>query len=91
MQKYNDKWKLNRVMGHQILSEATSKAYVPYQEVESVAMLVGFLDRPNHFREHMRRFTTSLTTQMTFGFRVVREDDERVEKLFRVCFEVDNL
>jgi hypothetical protein len=47
-------------------------------------MLSGFLERPELFLYHIKRYTTSLTTQMIFGFRVPREDDPLPKMLFYV-------
>ncbi|KUI74337.1 Isotrichodermin C-15 hydroxylase [Cytospora mali] len=47
-------------------------------------MLVGFVERPEMFIDHVKRFTTSLTTQMIFGFRILTEDDPLPKKLFNI-------
>lgn len=59
-------------------------AYVPYQDLENKAMLSGFLERPDLFLDHIKRFTSSLTTQMIFGFRVLKEKDPLSTELFYV-------
>lgn len=48
-------------------------------------MLLGFLDTPGDFVEHLRRYTASLTTQMTFGKRTTSVHDTRFTKAFDVC------
>lgn len=57
-----------------------------YQDLENKSMLVGFLETPQLFIDHLRRYTSSLTTQMTFGFRVTDAGDRDVQKMFYVCF-----
>jgi len=47
-------------------------------------MLMGFLDDPNDFFNHIRRYTTSLTTQMDFGFRMKTMEDPRAKQMFDV-------
>lgn len=59
-------------------------SYVPYQDLENKAMLSGLMDRPDLFLDHIKRFTTSLTTQMIFGFRVLKERDPLSKELFYV-------
>lgn len=73
-----------RKLAGQVLNMTVSKVYIPYQDVESKAMLVGMLDRSDLFIDHVRRYTASLTTQMTFGFRIVNEEDPTVKKMFYV-------
>lgn len=41
-------------------------------------MLQGLLDSPEQFVMHIRRYTTSLTTQMTFGFRTISNTDPKM-------------
>lgn len=69
---------------HQILSISAARTYVPYQDLENKAMLLGFLDTPGDFVEHLRRYTASLTTQMTFGKRTTSVHDTRFTKAFDV-------
>lgn len=73
-----------RKLAHRLLNVKVAGSYVPYQDLENRAMLLGFLEEPNHFIDHIRRYTTSLTTQMTFGFRTVTIEDERFKEMFDV-------
>lgn len=76
-------------MAHQlarrILNVSVARTYVPYQDLENKAMLLGFLQSPGDFINHLRRYTASLTTQMTFGFRTVNMHDPRFKEAFDVC------
>lgn len=45
-QKYGEPWKTIRKVAHRILNVKVSKTYVPYQDLESKAMLVGILEKP---------------------------------------------
>ena len=71
---------------HQILSVSAARTYVPYQDLENKAMLLSVLESPNNFIEHLRRYTASLTTQMTFGFRTTSIEDRRFKQAFDVCY-----
>lgn len=77
-------WRMVRKLAHGILNVKISRTYVPYQDLEVKAMLMGFLDNPNNFLNHIRRYTTSLTTQMAFGFRTAASDDEDLLSMFEV-------
>jgi hypothetical protein len=69
-----------------VLSVSAARTYVPYQDLENKAMLLGVLENPNNFIEHLRRYTASLTTQMTFGFRTTDIGDPRFKQAFDVCY-----
>ncbi len=68
------------------LNITASRTYIPYQDLESKAMLLGFVERPSAFMDHIRRFTNSLTTQMIFGFRTTETDDPKLMQLYSVRF-----
>ena len=48
-------------------------------------MLLGLLESPHDFIDQLRRYTASLTTQMTFGFRITSIQDVRFKQAFDVC------
>ena len=73
-----------RKLAHRILKIETVRTYVPYQDLENRAMLVGMLDDPSNFMDHLRRYTASLTTQMTFGFRTTSIQDLNFKEAFDV-------
>lgn len=76
-----------RKLAHRILNVSVARTYVPYQDLENKAMLVGILDSPHDFFEHLRRYTASLTTQMAFGFRAVSTQDPRFQEAFNVSLQ----
>ncbi|KAI5866017.1 cytochrome P450 [Durotheca rogersii] len=78
----NGTWKGVRKLLHLILNVIAARSYVPYQDLENKAMLMGLLESPNDFINHLRRYSASLTTQMTFGFRTVTMDDPRIKQAF---------
>ena len=73
-----------RKLVHNNLNIKAARTYVPYQDLENKAMLLGFLDRPNQFVDHIRRYTNSLTTQMVFGFRTTSTEDPKLKQLYHV-------
>ena len=73
-----------RKLGHRIMKLETVRTYVSYQELESKAMLLGMLEDPSNFIDHLRRYTASLTTQMTFGFRTTSIQDPKFKEAFDV-------
>lgn len=73
---------------HNSLNIRTAVAYIPYQDLENKDMMVGFLDDPGDFLQHVRRYTNSLTTQMVFGFRTTSKDDPRLLRFFKVCVPI---
>ena len=73
-----------RKIAHRVLNVKVARSYVSYQDLEIRAMLVEFLEEPHKFIDHARRYTTSLTTQMTFGFRTTKIDDPRFKEMFDV-------
>jgi cytochrome P450 len=71
-----------RKIVHNNLNIKAARSYVPYQDLENKAMLVGLLEKPDLFVDHIRRYTNSLTTQMIFGFRTTSIDDPKLKQLF---------
>lgn len=69
---------------HTTLNIKSAVAYIPYQDLENKDMLVAFLDDPSNFMQHLRRYTTSLTTQMVFGYRTTSKNDPRLLQFFEV-------
>ena len=67
---------------HNHLNIRSAKTYIPYQDLESRHMLLGFLQQPDRWDAHLHRFTNSLTTQMVFGFRTTDIDDPKMHQLF---------
>ena len=70
---------------HNILNIKAAVTYVPYQDLENKVMLEGFLDQPDDFLAHIRRYTFSLSTQIIFGYRAPSSEDPNLKQLFWVC------
>lgn len=73
-----------RKLAHRVVKIETARTYVPYQDLENKAMLLDMLDDPDNFIDHLRRYTASLTTQMTFGFRTTSIQDPKFKEAFDV-------
>lgn len=71
-------------MLHNTLNIKTAVVYVPYQDLENKNMMLGLLERPDDFVQHLRRYTSSLTTQVVYGFRTTSTEDPRMLQFFRV-------
>ncbi|RYC64326.1 hypothetical protein CHU98_g1868 [Xylaria longipes] len=77
-------WTTARKLAHRILNTTAARSYVPYQDLENKAMLLGFLESPSDFIDHLRRYTASLTTQMAFGFRTASIHSPRFKEAFNI-------
>ena len=73
-----------RKLAHSLLNIRVARTYVPYQDLENKAMLMDLLESPAGYYDHVRRYTTSLTTQMDYGFRLKTMDDPRAKSMFEV-------
>ncbi|KAJ4340770.1 hypothetical protein N0V95_007412 [Ascochyta clinopodiicola] len=80
--EYGETWRLLRKIVHNSLNIRAARTYVPYQDLENKAMLMGFLEKPDLFIDHIRRYSNSLTTQMIFGFRTSSIDDPKLLQLY---------
>lgn len=56
-----------RKMAHGLLNTSVAKSYGTYQILENTQMLRDMLHTPDDFLEHIRRYSNSLTTSMTYG------------------------
>ncbi|KAH8728171.1 cytochrome P450 [Phaeosphaeriaceae sp. PMI808] len=82
-QEYGSTWRMIRKIIHNSLNINVSRSYVPYQDLENKAMLVGLLETPALFVDHIRRYSNSLTTQMVFGFRTTSINDPKLLQLYQ--------
>ncbi|KAL7623161.1 hypothetical protein AAE478_006842 [Parahypoxylon ruwenzoriense] len=82
LMKYGETWRMVRKLVHNNLNVKAARTYVPYQDLENKAMLLGFLEQPVQFIDHIRRYTNSLSTQMLFGFRTTSIEDPKLKQLY---------
>ncbi|PSN66267.1 cytochrome P450 [Corynespora cassiicola Philippines] len=80
--EYGPTWRMIRKTIHNHLNIKAAKSYIPYQDLENRQMLLDLLERPNRWKDHLRRYTNSLTTQMVFGFRTQDVDDPKMHQLY---------
>lgn len=80
---YGPTWRMLRKMIHELLNIRRSISYVPYQDLENKQMLYELLTQPDGFLDSIRRYATSLTTSMVYGWRIKSLDDPRMVQLFR--------
>ena len=69
-------------MTHQLLNITVAPNYMPYQMLENKQMLNDLLDTPVNFLEHIRRYTSAITTSMVFGWRSSTYNDPNVQQFF---------
>lgn len=82
LMEYGSTWRMIRKIVHNSLNIKVAKTYVPYQDLENKAMLMGLLEAPELFIDHINRYTNSLTTQMIFGFRTTSIHDPKLKQLY---------
>ncbi|OQV03623.1 hypothetical protein CLAIMM_08642 [Cladophialophora immunda] len=81
-QGYGPTWRTYRKMIHGLLNVSAAKSYVPYQMLENRQMLHQLLADPEHFLQHIRRYSNALTTTMIYGWRTPTYEDDKMKQLF---------
>ncbi|KAK8051995.1 hypothetical protein PG993_003380 [Apiospora rasikravindrae] len=84
---HGDRWRVIHKLFHAILNVRAATAYVPYQDLEAKRLMCGLLDEPDLWIDHVRRFTTSLVTQMVYGVRTASIHDPKLRRLYDVIDE----
>ncbi|KAI1119690.1 putative cytochrome P450 [Nemania abortiva] len=79
--------KIRRIM-HDLLNVNSAKAFGPYQALENQQMMYDILNDPNNFVQHVHRYSSSLMTATTFGFRVSTFKDPHFKELLEVLDEI---
>jgi cytochrome P450 len=82
MMKYGQTWRMVRRIMHDLLNIKAAQAFQPYQILENQQMMFEILEDPDNFVDHVRRYSNSLMTTTTFGYRVPTSDDPHFKKLF---------
>ncbi|KAL3426703.1 cytochrome P450 oxidoreductase [Phlyctema vagabunda] len=86
--QYGSDWRKIRKASHALLNSNTAIKYQPIQDFESKQLLVDFLDTPENFYEHNRRYSASVIMLVTYGYRLPTWDDPLVKEIYEV---LDNL
>ncbi|KAK8118834.1 uncharacterized protein PG998_003460 [Apiospora kogelbergensis] len=81
---HGDRWRVIHKLFHVILNVRAASSYVPYQGLEAKRLLGGFLDEPELWVDHVRRFTTSIVTQLVYGVRTASIEDPKLKHLYDV-------
>lgn len=81
---YADEWRLARKMVHSLLNVKTAVDYIPFQELELRQMLADMVRAPNKYHDHVRRYSTSLVTSFTFGWRSLAFSHPDVRQIYEV-------
>ncbi len=84
LMQYDEGWRLARKMIHNLLNIKTAVEYIPYQELELRQMLADMVKRPDKYHDHVRRYSTSLVTSITFGWRSLAFNDPDVKAIYEV-------
>ena len=88
---YGPRWRMIRKVLHSMLHVTVAKRYVPYQSLESKQMLQEILEHPEGLMESLQRYSNSLTTQMTFGWRTISNRDPKLTILFESLDRFEHL
>lgn len=81
--RYGSRWKTARKLFHGILHINAAKTYVPYQSLESKQMLYEILEAPTDFFDSLKRYSGSLTAQMTYGWRTPDKHDPKMQLMYQ--------
>ncbi|KDQ58237.1 hypothetical protein JAAARDRAFT_686209 [Jaapia argillacea MUCL 33604] len=77
--KCTEEFNLHRKVVNSALSATASRTYLPCQERETHALLGRLLETPDSYPKHLRRATGSIILTVTYGHKVMTDDDELVK------------
>lgn len=72
---YGEVWKWQRKVIHEILGPAQKSVYGPFQDVESRALIHGYLTQPDTWHLSNAQYSSSVIMSMTFGRRTTLRDE----------------
>jgi len=82
MQPYGNQWRSLRSVIHHLLTPKAAQTYKPQQDLESKRYLHDLLTDPEHFRNHVRRYTSSIMMYSTYGRRVLDLNDPTLTAIY---------
>ena len=85
---YGPQWRQLRKSSHALLNSKAAVKYQPIQDFESKQLMNDFLNTPERFYEHNRRYASSVIMQVTYGYRLPTWEHPLVKRIFTV---IDNL
>jgi len=71
---YGDLWRRERKVMHQILNNKQISTFEPYQDMESRALLYGYLRKPDDWWKAHTAFSSSVIMSVAFGRRAGLDD-----------------
>ena len=86
--QYGPEWRKIRKASHTLLNATTAIKYQPVRGFESKQLLDDFLNTPENFYEHNRRYSASVIMRVTDGYRLPSWDDPLVKEIYDM---LDNL
>lgn len=85
---YGTDWRNLRKSSHALLNATSAVKYQPIQDFESKQTMMEFLNTPERFYEHNRRYSSSVIMLLTYGYRLPKWDHPLVKGIYTV---LDNL
>ena len=85
---YNAVWREKRKqMAKHLSPKRCDEKHSSIQEAETKALLLGFLEDPEHFTEHIKRTTASIASIITYGQRAPTIDHQYATQVFDIMQE----
>ena len=81
MRGYDDLWKLERKLYHQVLNINIANKYIPYQDLETKKLLVDLIQNPEAYEDHIFRASTSVASSISYGFRIETRDNPVMKEM----------
>ncbi|KIX02156.1 uncharacterized protein Z518_08095 [Rhinocladiella mackenziei CBS 650.93] len=82
---YGPKWRELRKLVHQDFAESVcEREYVKIQEAEAVQMLRDFVNAPEHYMLHPKRFSNSVVMSILFGARTPSYTTPHMTRLYEL-------
>jgi cytochrome P450 len=85
---YGAQWRSLRKSSHALLNITAAIKYEPVQNYESKQMMAEFLNSPEDFYQHNRRYSASVIMLVTYGHRLDTWEHPLMKKIYTV---LDNL
>jgi hypothetical protein len=83
---YNDLWRKERKILHQLLNATQVDKFSHFQDKESRTLLLNYLEDPERFYLANSRYSNSVVMSITFG-RSTELDDPDLKELISTSFE----
>ncbi|TPX13670.1 uncharacterized protein E0L32_005873 [Thyridium curvatum] len=77
----DETWRRQRKMYHVRLNVKSADAYLPYQDFDSIQLLDDIMRSPKEWRDHLYRYTASISTGVLYGWRTPQTNTGYVKDL----------